>query len=267
MTRLITEWIKDIQDKAKEKENRLKDITGLNYAALAAKTSGWSAADLERASLQIRVGVVPVTSGEGIIGSFSEAVAAVTTAMGFQSFVTDRSDVSGLYEAYGKEADIVYMADDDRYVAINLNKRKIAENNMATAAGYLAALEETQGSLAGKEVLLLGFGAVGQEFLKRLQKRGIGVFGYDSDSIRLKEMDRNGVFLIDGPDDMKRFRIVIDATNQGGWIHQGMLYPEAWIASPGIPLSLDAAAYEEHESRLIHDYLEIGTAAMLGLAL
>lgn len=267
MTRLITEWIDDIQDKAKEKEAILKEKTGLDYLSLAAKASGWSVSDMERAAQQIKVGVVPVTSGEGIISSFSEAVAAVTLAMGFRSFVTECSDVSGIFEAHKKEADIIFMADDDRYIAFNLNKKKMADNNAATAAGYLTALEEGHGPLIGKEVLLLGFGILGQEFLKRLMKKGISVTGWETDENRLKAMGWSGASILEKPGNMQRFKVVIDATNQGGWIHKGMLNPEAWIASPGVPLSLDDEALAEHENQIIHDYLEIGTAAMLGFAL
>lgn len=267
MTRLITEWIDDIKEKAKEKEALLKEKTGLDFVSLAAKASGWSAADMVRAAQQIKVGVVPVTSGQGMIGSFSEAVAAVTSAMGFRSFVTECSDVSGIFEAHKREADIIFMADDDRYISFNLNKKKMADNNLATAAGYLTALEETQGTLVGKEVLLLGFGVVGQEFLKRLKKKGISVTGYDTDENRLKAMGWSGATILENVEDMQRFKIVIDATNQGGWIHKGMLHPEAWIASPGIPLSFDDETYAEYEKRIIHDYLEIGTAAMLGFTL
>ena len=53
----------------------------------------------------------------GEIESFPQAVSAVTVAMGFDTFVTDHTDVSGFYEASCKGADIVYMADDDRYIA------------------------------------------------------------------------------------------------------------------------------------------------------
>lgn len=267
MTRLITEWINDIQGKAKEKEAALKEKTGLNYLSLAAKASGWSVSDMERAAQQIKVGVVPVTAGEGIIGSFSEAVAAVTFTMGFRSFVTECCDVGGIFEAHKKEADLLFMADDDRYIAFNLNKKKMADNNVATAAGYLTALEEAHGPLVGKEVLLLGFGILGQEFLKRLMKKGISVTGWDIDENRLKAMGWSGASILDKPENMQRFKVVIDTTNQGGWIHKGMLHPEAWIASPGIPLSLDEETYAEYEKRIIHDYLEIGTAAMLGFAL
>ena len=267
MTRLITEWIDDIKNNAKEKEAKLKAVAGLDYITLAAKSSGWSVSDMERATQQIKIGVVPVTSGEGVIGSFAEAVAAVTSAMGFQSFVTECCDVSGIYEAHKREADILFMADDNQYISFNLNKKKMADNNFATAAGYLTALEEAHGSMVGKEVLLLGFGVLGQEFLKRLMKKGISVTGYDIEEKRLKAMGWSGASILQNTEDMIKFKIIIDATNQGSWIHQEMLHPDAWIASPGIPLSLDEDTYSIHEKRVIHDFLEIGTAAMLGLTL
>lgn len=267
MTRLKTEWIDDIKKNAKQSEAILKEKTGLDYISLAAKSSGWSVTDIQRAAQQIKVGIIPVTSGEGVIGSFSESVAAVTASMGFASFVTECSDVNGIYEAHKREADILFMADDDRYISFNLNKKKMADNNVATAAGYLAALEEAQKTLVGKEVLLLGFGVLGQEFLKRLLKKGIRVTGYDIDDNRLKAMGWSGASILDNEEDMKKFKVVIDATNQGGWMHQGMLHPEAWIASPGVPLSMDDEMYEIYAERTIHDFLEIGTAAMLGLTL
>lgn len=267
MTRLTTEWIDDIKEKAKEKEGLLKERTGLDYLSLAAKASGWSVADMERAAQQIRIGVVPVTSGQGIISSFSEAVAAVTSAMGFRSFVTECCDVCGIFEAHKREADMVFMADDDKYISINLNKKKMTDNNFATAAGYITALEEAQGSLVGKEVLLLGFGVLGQEFLKRLMKKGIRVTGYEIDEKRLKAMGWSGASILGNTEDMKRFKVIVDATNRGGWISKEMLHPEAWIASPGIPQSLDDEAYQDFEKRIIHDYLEIGTAAMVGFTL
>ena len=267
MTRLKTEWIDDIRKNAKGQEAILKEKTGLDYLSVAAKSSGWSVTDIERAAQQIKVGVVPVNSGEGIIGSFAESVAAITASMGFSSFVTECFDVNGICEAHKREADILFMADDDRYISFNLNKKKMADNNVATAAGYLAALEETQKTLVGKEVLLLGFGVLGQEFLKRLLKKGIRVTGYDIDEKRLKAMGWSGASILEDQEDMKKFKVVIDATNQGGWRHQGMLHPDAWIASPGVPLSLDEEMYAMYEARTIHDYLEIGTAAMLGLTL
>lgn len=267
MTRLITEWILDIHDTIKEKEAKLKRKTGLDFVALAAKSGGWSIGDIERAAQQIKVGVVPITSGQGIISSFAESVATVTETMGFRSFVTENRDVSGIQEAYEREADILYMADDDKFVSINLHKKRIVDNNNATAAGYLAALEGAQGSLTGKEVLLLGYGVLGQEFLKRLQKKGVAVTGFDINKSKMKEMERTGAAIITGVDQIAKYQLIIDATSLGGWIHGNTLHPEAWLIAPGIPLSLDKEAYQANEDRVIHDYLEIGTAAMLGLTL
>jgi hypothetical protein len=47
MTRLITEWIADIEDTIKDRERDLKNKTGLSFAALAAKAGGCSVSDIE----------------------------------------------------------------------------------------------------------------------------------------------------------------------------------------------------------------------------
>jgi len=267
MTRLVTEWIADIRDTIRDREEELKSKTGLSYAALAAKAGGCSVNDIDRASRQLKVAVVPVTTGLGIIDSFAQSVAAVPAVMGFQSFITEKTDVDGLYEAYRSGADLVYMADDNRYITVNLNKRRIAENDFATALGYTAALEGALGSLAGKEILVLGCGSVGMEFIRILKKKGAGIAAYDISGIRLSMARKEGVSCIVSTDEIRRYRYIIDATSQGGWLQSAMLYPEAWIAAPGLPLSLDEKAHEEYRGRLIHDPLQIGTAAMLGLTL
>jgi hypothetical protein len=43
-----------------------------------------------------------------------------------------------------------------------------------------------------------------------------------------------------------------------------MLREDAWVTSPGVPLSLDEAAMERYGAHVIHDDLEIGTLTMLG---
>ncbi|HVI41826.1 MAG TPA: 3-methylornithyl-N6-L-lysine dehydrogenase PylD [Anaerovoracaceae bacterium] len=267
MTRLITDWIADIGDTIKDRERDLKSKTGLSYAALAAKVSGCSVNDIDRASQQITVAVVPITTGLGIIGSFAQSVAAIVGAMGFRSYVTKRADVEGLYEAYQSGADIVYMADDERFISINLNKKKMADNNFATAIGYTTAFEGALGSFVGKEILLMGCGILGQEFLKCLKKKGASVTVYDIDRNKLSEMKKEEISVIESPEEIAGFRYVIDATSQGGWLHQNLLHPEVWIAAPGIPLSLDQEAYEACSNQMIHDPLQIGVAAMLGLTL
>jgi pyrrolysine biosynthesis protein PylD len=267
MTRLITDWIEDIEDTIRDRERDLKDKTGLSYAALAAKVSGCSVSDIERASQRLKVAVVPVTTGLGIIGSFAQSVAAVTKVIGFQSFVTKQTDVNGLHEAYKDSADIVFMADDDRFISINLNKKKMADNDYATASGYTAALEGAMGSFVGKEILVLGCGNVGREFIRVLKKKGSVFAVHDISGIKLAVARKEDAACVVSPDEIKRYKYIIDATNQGGWLHREMLHPEAWIAAPGIPLSLDQEAYEAFSDRLIHDPLQIGVASMLGLTL
>jgi len=267
MTRLITEWIADIESTIKKKEEQLKSRTGMNYKALVAKASGCSVNDIERASWEIIIGVVPITTGLGMIGSFPQSVAAIAGAMGFRSFVTEHTDVDGIYEAYQKEADLIYIADDDRFIAMNLHKKKVADNNIATVAGYTAALEGMTGPLAGKEILVLGYGTLGKEFAKLLKKKGAAVTAYDNDPDKAELLDKSDIRLIRHPDEIKEFRFIIDATSEGGWLHQQHLHPEAWIVAPGVPLSLDPETYERYSDRVVHDCLEIGTATMLGMAL
>ena len=267
MTRLITEWIADIEHSVREQERDLKSKTGHDYTSIAAKAGGWSYGDIERASQEIKVAVVPITTGLGIIGSFAQSIVAVTKAMGFRSYITKSTDVDGIYEAHQLDADLVYMADDARFLSINLNKKKMADNNTATAMGYSVALEGAIGSFVGKEVLLLGYGALGKEFLKYLKKKGVTVAVFDIDKERLAQASREEVTAVDSFARISSYRYLVDATSQGGWLHQGLLHPEAWIAAPGIPLSLNDQAKELYSGRLIHDPLQIGVAAMLGLAL
>lgn len=267
MTRLITAWIEDIQDTIKDFDKYLKDKTGLDLVALSAKASGFSSADIERASSEISVAVVPITTGLGIIDSFGKSVAAIVRSMGFKSFVTDSTDVDGIHEAYLRGANMVFIADDKRFIAINLHKKKIADNNYATALGYVTALEGMEGSLASKEVLLLGYGAVGKEILNCLQKKGAAVTVYDKEEYKLILLSKSNILTIDHPDKIQHFRLIIDATSEGGWIHKNMMHPELRMVAPGIPLSLDEEAFAAIEDRIVNDYLQIGVAVMLGLVL
>lgn len=267
MTRLITEWISDIEETIQSKEVQLKAKTGLDYTALAAKVGGCSAQDIARAAQTVKIGVVPITSGQGVIGSFSQSVAAIVGVMGFQSFVTEKSDVDGIYEAYRCGADLLYIADDDRFLTMNLHKNKVADNNVATAAGYVAALEGLAGTLAGKEVLLLGYGILGKEFLKRLRSKGAAVSVHEIDPDKLSALSKEGVPVVSRQEEIVRYNLIVDATNEGGWLREDVLHPEVRIAAPGVPLSLNEETYEKFSGRVVHDCLEIGVVAMLGLAL
>ncbi len=78
--------------------------------------------DRELDLTQFKVAAVPVSSGEGVIPTFCNAVSAITGHLGMQSFITQRADVSGLTDAIRLGADIVFMADDSEFIALKLLK-------------------------------------------------------------------------------------------------------------------------------------------------
>ncbi|MEG0830063.1 MAG: 3-methylornithyl-N6-L-lysine dehydrogenase PylD [Anaerovoracaceae bacterium] len=267
MTRLITQWISTMEDTATCWNKTLQEKTGMGYIDLAAKVSGNSKEDIKAASKTCKVAVVPITAGLGTIDTFSKSVAAIPTAMGFETFITTASDVSGILEAYEKNAEIIYMADDDRYIALNIKNNKIGENNFATANGFIEVLEALGGTLSGQDALVLGYGIVGQTMAKALAKKSAKVTVYDKNSRKDLLIKSDGYKVLGSIEAMSSFKYVADATSEGPWITKDMLNEEAVLAAPGIPFSLDGSAKAKFADRYVHDLLEIGTAVMLGLAI
>lgn len=172
MTRLLGEWMRSLVDKLDAREEELQLKTGLDFAGVAAAANGLPREAVEEAAKRLSVFAVPITQGLGVIEAFAESVAAIVERAGFSAFVTERTDVSGFYEAYRRGADIVFLADDVRYVAFRLDARRLSDNNEATARGYAAALEAAAGGLAGRDVLVVGCGVVGREAGKSLVAKG-----------------------------------------------------------------------------------------------
>lgn len=254
MTRLKSEWIADIGNTIEECQEYLKKVTGRDFRTLVGN---------EKWPDNLKIAVIPITQGEGIIGNFAESVVAIVKAMGFNAYVTNDSDVAGIYEASLKNADVIFIADDKRFIAINMKNGKIADNNVATAIGYVNALEGGADGISDKKILLLGYGKVGKEIYKELISKGGTVTVYDEDQIKQKEMFETGVEMIENPNQIKDFKYLIDATNTGNWINEDMINRDVFIVSPGVPLSLSQNAYEKCRGRIIHDYLQIGVATML----
>jgi len=263
LTRLITEWIMDMEEGCQKRDLELKAKTGLSLLEIAAAAAGKEPEALRRlAGDGLLVAAVPVTAGLGVIGQFAQSVAAIIKTAGFDCFVTEATDVDGIHEAHVKNADIIFLADDRRFVAINTRERKIGENNMATAAGYGAALEammKKQGhSLTGARVLVLGYGPVGRQAADFLAGKGAQVTVFD------KNPDAGQPFALD---EIKNFQFVFEATPESGWLTPELLHPNGIIAAPGIPLGLNDTATRQFKDRLVHDMLDIGTATMLAMAL
>ncbi|MEL7563364.1 MAG: 3-methylornithyl-N6-L-lysine dehydrogenase PylD [Dehalobacterium sp.] len=241
--------------------------TGMTLAEIGCFAAGISVKNFTEAAKSYRVSVVPITAGKGVIGGFAQSVESIIKKLNFPVSVTNNADVSGLFEAVTKGSDIVFMADDDRFIALNLRTKKLVDNGDATGKGYVAALYGMAKGLKECDVLVLGYGPVGSHAVDFLIELGAKVAVYDHDPEKAKQI-RNSKIKIESDlqQALPNYPYLLDATPGKAFISFRDLHPEAVIAAPGIPLGIDFEAYERCKERLIHDPLQIGVATMLALA-
>ena len=268
MTRLKTEWITYMLDGMKDYNRELQKKTGTDLSGLIMRTFGVSQEEYEASKESHRAAVIPVTQGEGIIGSFSESVAAITESAGFETVVTEHTDIDGIYDAVRSGCDILFFADDSRYLAMNIRQGKISDNNYATALGFveiLSAMAEKYGkNLKEEKLLQIGCGIVGKEAAEILTSRGIPFYLYDKNPDAVSKLTDFSGRVISDRAEIRNYPFVLDFTNEGGWLHRENLLEDVLYASPGVPYSIDTDAAPCFEGRSVHDNLEIGTAIMLG---
>ncbi|HKK96407.1 MAG TPA: 3-methylornithyl-N6-L-lysine dehydrogenase PylD [Anaerovoracaceae bacterium] len=262
MTRLKTEWIEDISGRMSLYNETLKQRTGVDLSGLMSISFELREDTLYNEKMHRKVCVVPITQGEGLIDKFSESVANVINSMGFEAFVTKNTDVDGVYEATLKGADIIFMADDIRYMALNIKNGKKGENDYCTALGYVDVLFQMakyRNRKIGKgDILILGYGNLGKHAEKILLERKFKPKVYDklenvNQSIKMEEI--------------KDYEYILDFTNEGGWLDIEKLNKDVLYASPGVPLSLNNKTVKKLKDKAVYDVLEIGTAIMLGSAI
>ncbi len=264
MTRLKEDWIKDMEQDILKQQQDLVEKTGLNYAALAAAACRMSPAQMAEAAKNITVAAVHVTAGLGVIGHFAQSVAAIVRSMGFNVFVTEAADVNGIAEACEKGASVLFMADDDRFIALNRTNGLVSDNNLATVKGFVTALDAMAGGLSGKQVLVLGCGLLGNIAMPLLKRMGAEPVAFDTNSMALEAVAQQGFKVLDTMEDIKAFTTILDVTNTGEWLSSELLNENVKIAAPGVPLSLTQEALKQYNENIIHDLLPIGVAAMLG---
>lgn len=259
MTRLTEEMIEDIPMTAKERSEKLKKVIGMDLKTLAFRAVGEDPEDYDLS--QYLTASIPISAGLGVIGGFSLSVSAILEGMGFRSFVTSKSDIDGIYEALKKEADIIFTADDIRYIAYNLKTGAYADNAFATAAGYVEALDGAAHGLNNKDVLVIGAGLVGSEAVRILTEKGANVCVTDIQTNKAEEVAlKFGALSISDVDKaISSSKYILNASPA---LISGNIIPVgAVISSPGIPYSFDAEG-EERSHTIIHDPLDIGTAVM-----
>jgi len=213
---------------------------------------------------------VPVQWGLGKIEGFSEANAAILKHVGFDTFVTENTDIAGLAEAYESKAGVIFLSDDHDFVALNAATRQYVHNSAATGKGFTTGLALMANGLAEKKVLVLGCGAVGQSAISTSLSYGAQVTAYDIDSSKCRmykdslarpDSDRITV-ATDMRASLSGHTLVVDATNAAGIISAEDISARTYIAAPGIPLGLSRDARNKIADRLLHDPLQIGVATM-----
>ena len=265
MTRLISEWINEPDNGLKMCNEKLLKLTGMDISALAFLGAGTQLIPKPEMK-RFKAAVVRFTAGEGIIGCFAESVASVLSYMGAEVFIPDTSDAAGVYEAVSRGAEILFMADDYGFIALNIKTGKAAENDIATVKGYLSVLSAMAGGVLGRDVLLLGYGRLGQKALDLLLEKGANVNVYDKDRNKTALLKNENVNVLSELR-LPISGLVLDVTSEGGWLGAKDVSKDAMIAAPGIPLSLDNEAYLAAQDRVFHDKLQTGVAVMLAMVI
>ncbi len=216
-----------------------------------------------------RVAAVPVSSGEGFIPGFSQCVVAILRHVGCEAHVTAQPDVRGWQEAAAADAELVFVADDHRFIALNIRSGACADDDPATADGYATALASAAGGLCGTPVLLLGLGPVGLAAARRLTALGADLYVCDPDPAALARAGDEGlaftpVALAEG---LARCDVLFDATPAAGIIGAADLRDDAVAAAPGVPSAFEAAARALLGVRHIHEPLAVGVVVMAARAL
>jgi pyrrolysine biosynthesis protein PylD len=270
MTRLQSDDISGIASQLKAYDEGLLVKTGHNLRQIACHAMELEEEDVRGLVSGMRVGIVPIRWGQGVIDGFCEATAGILRHLGFDTFVTGNSDISGLAEAYETKADAVFLSDDNDFVALNAQTRQYVHNAQATGKGFAAGLDLMTGGLADQKVLVLGCGAVGRSATLTLLNYGATVSIYDNNSRYSREFissfyapDSNRITIeADFHEALAGHSLVVDATNAAEIIHAEDISPQTFIAAPGMPLGLSRDALNKVSDRLLHDPLQIGVATM-----
>jgi pyrrolysine biosynthesis protein PylD len=275
MTRLQAQDMEAIAGDLDAYDRNLRTRTGLTLRGLACKASGIDEQDYVRRSAGFRTAVVPLTCGAGRIAGFAESVQRILLHLGLAATVIAEPDVAGLAAAYADHSELIFLADDQRFIAINTCSRKVVDNAEATGAGFAWGLNLMAGGLEERPVLVLGCGPVGRSAARAALGLGGRVSLCDvvpeasgQAARRLSRSAPGRVSVESNPESaLVRYRLIIDATPSKGFIDEAQIYPDTYISAPGAPLGLTARAVEKISARLLHDLLEIGVATMAATAL
>ena len=266
MTRLTSQDINTLSDHFTDFDERLLLQTGRNMMGIACHGAGISVKNIQNKIKNLTFAVVTITAGLGKITGFAQTIKDILTHLGFKAFIPAQTDAAGLARAIEDKADIIFMADDNRYFAINLKKSLLIDNIQATGNVFAAALDLMAKGVKDKKVLVLGAGPVGMEAAITLAEFGANVGVHDKDMVKCRKncaaLEKNIEPIHDLTSARKKFYFFIEATNAKDVITSAMIGPETFIAAPGVPLGVTQKGMKKAGNRILYDPLQLGTAAM-----
>ncbi len=265
MTRLKAEDLHSSLANMVGYNEKMLQILGRGYLELASYALGIDAKIIREKTGFLRVGIVPVSSGDGIILGFSQLLSEISSFLGFESKILMPDD-KGFLQAKEELYDIILWADDDTYLAENVQHSFAAENGWATGLGFAAALDcmrKINGS--PQRAMVLGAGPVGASAAQYLDQRGYQVVLCDKEyekSVYCARTLKNCL-----PVDWKElenfapYHCVVDAAPSDTRYIEKYLAKNPCIAAPCVPCH-----WTENPQRFpmcYHDPLQLGTSVML----
>ena len=271
MTRLTSYDIEDIRFQLIRYDRYLASVTGQTLLGIGAAASGFgNLSRLQQLAPQIKMAVVPIRSGQGVITGFAETVGGILVHLGFDALVTGNSDVAGFADAVDMGAQVIMAADDDRFVAFCPHQGKTVDNSRATARGFVAGLDLMAGRLDDREVLVVGCGPVGYWTVEALLTRNAKVCVIDRAAQKAGDLagliqDTYQTTIHVGSDldqALSTHHLIIDATNEADVIQARHVTADTRVSAPGMPCGATPHAREKLAGRILHDPLQIGVATM-----
>lgn len=271
MTRLRTEDIEHIPQALKAYDRQLLSKTGHTLKGIACHALGLCDDELEEIVASCKACVIPLTCGQGVIDRFCRTVSKIISHLGFHSFVAQHSDAAGIAEAFEKKSDIILLADDHRFVAINVHTKYVSDNIEMTAKGFVAGLDLMASGLKDKNALVIGCGELGRHTAKTLAAMGVLVSVCDinpqlASTLQKEIVDELGT-VIQIDNDWRstpgKYPHIIDATPSTELIDASMIMHDTYVAVPGVPCGLSSEARKIISNRYLHDPLQIGVAGMV----